>query len=76
VERTEPTARMLAERLDWIERVDAVLARAEAVTGAARADDAPLSDRIALWVEIIAVRQRLHDERARMLVEVTRWSNC
>lgn len=51
------------DRLMWIERVDALLARAEVLTGRARADDAPLSERISLWVEIIAVRQRIAAER-------------
>jgi hypothetical protein len=67
VERTDTTARWLTKRLDWIERADALLARAEIVTAAARADEAPLSHRIELWVEIIAVRKRLHDTRTMML---------
>jgi hypothetical protein len=58
------------ERLEWIERVDTLLGRAEMLTGAARADDAPLADRLGLWVEIIAVRKQLHRERAALLASM------
>lgn len=53
--------------LAWIERVDALLERAEDVVGLARADDAPLAERIGLWVEIIAVRKRIAVERCALV---------
>ncbi len=56
-------AAAIGERLAWIDAVDPLLARAEAVVGAARADDAPLADRITLWVDIAALRKRLAIER-------------
>ena len=55
------------ERLDWIEHVDALLMRAEMLTGSARAADAPLGQRVGLWVEISAVRRQLAHERALLL---------
>ena len=53
----------LRNRRDWVDRVDALLARAETLVGAARVDDAPLAERIELWVDIVALRTRLQDER-------------
>lgn len=60
------------DQLAWLDRVDALLARAEALTGAARAEDAPLGERIGLWIEIIAVRKQLSGERLALLTTVTR----
>lgn len=61
MDRTDPA--LARERLEWIERVDALLARAETLTGMARAEDAPLAARIGLSVEIIALRQEIAMER-------------
>lgn len=65
MKRTE--TELADDQLVWIDRVDALLARAEILTGAARADDAPLAERIGLWVEIVAVRKRLKRERLARL---------
>lgn len=59
------------DRLEWIERIDALLERAEVLTSAARAQDAPLAERIGLWVEIIAVRKQLDGERTALDSTVT-----
>jgi len=59
------------DRLQWIERIDALLERAELLTGMARAEDAPLAERIGLWVEIVAVRKQLDDERVALVPNVT-----
>ncbi len=60
----------ISERLDWIERVDALLERAELLTGSARAADAPLGQRVGLWVEISAVRRQLDRERTSLLAAI------
>jgi len=60
-----------SDRLAWIERIDALLERAELLTSVARAEDAPLAERIGLWVEIIAVRKQLDGERAALAASAT-----
>jgi hypothetical protein len=52
----------------WIDAVDALLSQAEAVIGFVGADVAPLAARVALCVDIVALRSRLAGERA-MFVE-------
>jgi hypothetical protein len=56
-----------AAQVEWLDQVDALLARAGMLTEAARSGDAPLAERIGLLVEIIAVRQRLQARRAALL---------
>jgi hypothetical protein len=53
-------------QLGWIDDVDALLARAELVIGMTRADVAPIADRLALWVDIVALRNDLDAERQRL----------
>jgi hypothetical protein len=53
-------------QLGWIDDVDALLARAESVIGMTRADVAPIADRLALWVDIVALRNDLDAERQRL----------
>ncbi len=43
----------------WLAKLDMLLDRAETLVGAARAEDAPLAERIGLWIEIVALRQRV-----------------
>jgi hypothetical protein len=63
MERPDVDAAHLRAALMWLEKVDAALAQAEAVTAIARAADAPLAERIGLWVEITDLRRRVQGER-------------